>query len=197
MKRLLSEKMKFFSERLTINPNNNEEYSKRALVIQVFFAMMANLSVLSPGMGLGFPAVTTEILLRNKELVLTPEQVSWFASVTALICPFRGPISSFCVTKFGRKGTLILINIISIIFWLIIGFSSQSDAKILFIQLIIARVLTGLAIGSMTVPALMYVTEICYPRIRGRMVVLSTPFFISSGILLIYFLGYITGVKKL
>jgi MFS family permease len=128
--------------------------------------------------------------------VLTSEQVSWFASITPLICPIGGPLSSYCVTKFGRKGTLIIINVISIIFCIVIGLSSRSDANLLFIQLMIGRVLTGLTIGMITAPSMMYSTEICNSQIRGRMAVLSAPLFISIGVLLIYFLGYITGVSK-
>jgi MFS family permease len=193
-------KLKVFTTSSSANTTTNNEadsQSRKAVTIQISLAMLANLSVLSPGMGLGFPAVTSEILLRDSKIILTPEQVSWFASITPFICPLGGPLSSYCVTKYGRKGTLIIINIISITYWIITAFSSQNNAEILFIQLMIARVLTGFTIGMITAPAVMYSTEICYPKLRGRLAVLSTPFFISIGALLIYFLGYVTGVRKI
>lgn len=45
--------------------------------------------------------------------------------------------------KFGRRMTLICINVISIVSWLIIGFSSKSDVDILFVQLMVARIIIG------------------------------------------------------
>lgn len=191
-------KLKIFSAHSSVDLSNNESevLSKKAVAIQVLVLMMANLTVLGPGMGLGYPAVTSEILLKDKKLVLTAEQVSWFASITPFMCPFGGPLSSYLVTKFGRKGTLLVINVISIIFWTIIGFSHKTDANTLFIELMTARVLTGLAIGMTTAPAVMYSIEICHPKLRGRFAVLSAPLFISMGTLLIFFFGYITGVRK-
>lgn len=179
-----------------LTKDKSEVLSRKAVVVQVFIAMMANLTVLGPGMGLGFPSVTSEILLRDKKLVLTAEQVSWFASITPFMCPFGGPLSAYLVMKVGRKGTLIIINIISIILWIIIGFSHKTDANILFIQLIIARILTGFSIGMITTPIMMFSMEICFPRIRGRLLVLASPFFMTLGSLIIYFFGYITGVRN-
>ena len=179
-----------------LTKDKSEVLSKKAVAIQVFIAMMANLTVLGPGMGLGFPSVTTEILLKDKEVVLTAEQVSWFASVTPFTCPLGGPLSAYLVLKVGRKGTLIIINIISIIQWTITGFSHKTDANILFIELIIARVLTGLCIGMITTPIMMFSMEICFPRIRGRLAILASPFFMTWGSLIIYFFGYTTGVRS-
>lgn len=190
-------KLNIFAQKSSVDVTKDDELSRKAFATQIFFAIMANLSVLGPGMGLGYPAVTSEILLRDSSLLLTSEQVSWFASITPAICPFGGPLSAYLVMKVGRKGTLLIINLISIVFWCITGFSSRSDAKIFFIEIMIARVLTGLAIGMITAPAVMYSTEVCHPKLRGRLAVLSTPFFISIGALIIYFLGYITGVWKL
>lgn len=164
--------------------------------IQVLTAMMANLSVLAPGMGMGFPALTSEILMRDEAIKFTASQASWFASITPLHCPFGGPLSSYLVTKIGRKGTLISINILSMIHWAISGLSS-SDPHTLYIQLLIARTITGFTIGMCTTPSVMYSTEISHPQLKSKLAVLSAPFWLSNGALLIYFLGYLTGVKEL
>jgi MFS family permease len=187
-------------ENLNMNSElNKEEKNKstmKANCIQIFTAMMANLSILSPGMGMAFPAITSEILLRDKLINFTASQVSWFASITPLHCPYGGPLSSYLVTKVGRKGALLVINILSMIHWTIAGFSS-SDPSILFIQLLIARLITGFTIGAATTPSVMYSTEISNPKLKSCLAVLSAPFFLSNGALLIYFLGYITGVNAL
>lgn len=170
--------------------------TKKVTTIQYFFTFLANLSVLAPGMGMAFPAVTSEKLLRDKTMILTINQVSWFAAITPFTCPYGGPIASYCVTKFGRKGTLIIISIISLIHWLFIGLSHKTDVNIFYVQLLIGRVLTGLCIGMITTPTVMYSTEICHPKLRGRLAVLSTPLFLSLGIGLIYLFGYLTGVRN-
>lgn len=170
--------------------------TNKAATIQYLFAFLANLSVLAPGMGMSFPAVTSEILLRDKSMVLSTNQVSWFAAITPLTCPFGGPISSYCVTTFGRKGTLIIISVISLVHWLFIGLSHKTEVNIFYIQLLIGRVLTGLCIGMITTPTVMYSTEICHPKLRSRLAVLSTPLFLSLGIGLIYLFGYLTGVRN-
>jgi MFS family permease len=119
----------------------------KAAIIQIIFAVIANLTCLSPGMGLAFPAITSEILLKEGVTKLTQDQVSWFASLTLLVCPIGGPISSYLVNKFGRKISLILINVLSLTHWIISALSSQTNSQNLFIQLIIARVICGIIVG--------------------------------------------------
>jgi Sugar (and other) transporter len=63
--------------------------------------------------------------------------------VTAITCPIGGLLAGYSLDKIGRKTTLILINIISIVSWLILSFSSTTDAETLFIQLIVARFIIG------------------------------------------------------
>lgn len=178
------------------NKMDSNALSKKVTFIQIFTAMMANLSVLAPGMGMAFVAITSEVLHRDKRINFSLNQVSWFASITPMHCPYGGPLSSYLVTKIGRKGTLLVINVLSMIYWTIIGFSS-SDHEILFIQLLIARTITGFTIGMATTPSVMYSTEISDPKLKSSLAILSAPFFLSNGALLIYFLGYITGVNVL
>jgi hypothetical protein len=40
----------------------------------------------------------------------------------------------------------------------------------------------------------MYSSEICHPSLRGCLTILSTPFFMSFGTLLIYLLGFLIKV---
>jgi MFS family permease len=148
-------------------------------------------------MGLGYPAITSQLLLRiDADVVLTPEQVSWFASITAIVCPLGGPLSGFFTDKIGRRNSMMLLSIISMISWIVVGFSSRVDSQAFFVQLMIGRALIGIGIGMTTAPTVMYVSEVCHPKLRGRLTLLSSPFFTAFGLLTIYFLGYLIPVSR-
>lgn len=154
--------------------------------------------MIASGMGLGYPAITTQLLLRvDSDVTLTASQVSWFASVTAIICPIGGPLSGFFTDRIGRRNSMMFISVVSIISWLVIGFSSRADSQLFFIQLMIGRAIIGIGIGMTTAPVVMYVSEVCHPSLRGRMTLLSSPFFTAFGLLTIYFLGYLIPVSLL
>ncbi|KAG5672088.1 hypothetical protein PVAND_002243 [Polypedilum vanderplanki] len=155
--------------------------------VQIGCSVGANLSIISSGMGLGYPAITSQSLLNE----LSESQISWFAAVTAILCPFGGLISGYLVEKFGRIGSLMIQDIVAIFSWLLIGLSRHSNPEYNFIQLMIARSLMGLVIGMSTTPGVMYTGEICDPKLRGRLTMLSSPFFTAFGMLLIYLLGYL------
>ncbi|KAG4073002.1 hypothetical protein HA402_009421 [Bradysia odoriphaga] len=158
----------------------------------IIASLVASLSVMSPGIGLGYPAITTEYLSSpDAEVVLNASEISWFASITAISSPIGSLLAGYLSDKIGRRNTLLFITLISTISWIIIGFSSRDDAAILFIELMIGRSLIGIAIGMVTTPAVMYCSEICHAKIRARMTVMSTPFFMSFGSLVAYFLGYL------
>lgn len=156
------------------------------------------MSVTSSGMGLGYPAITTQLLSReDAELALTPSQISWFASVTSIACPLGGPISGFLSEKIGRRSTLMVVSVIAIVSWALIGTSSRDNADAFFIQLLFGRALIGVCIGMITTPAVTYSSEVCHQKIRGRLTVLSTPFFVAFGTLVAYLLGYLIPVSFL
>lgn len=105
------------------------------------------------------------------------------------MCPFGGLLTGYLLDKIGRKMTLILVNIISVIAWGIMTFSSESNKEIMYIQLMISRVIIGLAIGMSSSPASVYSAEICHPDLRGRLTLL-TALCTGIGMLFVYLLGY-------
>lgn len=155
-------------------------------------ALLASMSQLPAGMGLGFPAITNQLLLKEE---FSQSQVSWFASVTAITCPMGGIISGVLCDKIGRIHTLMFTNLIAIVSWIIIGLSSRSDLEISFIELMIARTIIGFNIGMTSTANITYVAETCHPSLRGRLSIVASPFFTALGILTIYFLGYLIPVS--
>ncbi|KAG4077647.1 hypothetical protein HA402_012958 [Bradysia odoriphaga] len=177
--------------------NNNIEVSEKSLglgaksiLTQILMCVLINTSVLSTGMGLGFPAVTIYSLTnQTSTMALTETEISWFASIPALLCPVGGFICSCTLDKFGRKRTLYLVNLIAITSWLILTFASTTDKDVMFAQIMAARVIIGISTGFSTGPSSVYTAEIAHPKIRGRLVVLGSCS-IATGIMLIYMLGY-------
>uniref|UniRef100_A0A1B0CI08 Major facilitator superfamily (MFS) profile domain-containing protein n=1 Tax=Lutzomyia longipalpis TaxID=7200 RepID=A0A1B0CI08_LUTLO len=167
-------------------PRDWRSSSKR----QIFASFVANLTVLSSGMGLGYPATTLSLLTDPTSVVaLTEDQGSWVASINTIFSPVGGLIASYTLDKFGRKKTLIAINILSIISWAIVAFSSRSDANVMYMEIIGARIIIGIVAGLSSSPSSVYSAEIAKPRLRGRLTVF-TSISISSGVLIIYMLGY-------
>ncbi|XP_055547689.1 facilitated trehalose transporter Tret1-like [Wyeomyia smithii] len=164
---------------------------KRSDRMQVTMSILANLTVLSSGMGLGYSAITLHSLTQEDDpLRLNPDQASWFASINSIACPFGGLIAGYLLDRIGRKWTLIFINILSIASWTLIAISSSTNFDLMYTQIMIARVIIGLVIGLVSATAAIYSAEIATPRLRGRLTVL-TSLAIAVGILMIYSFGYV------
>ncbi|GAB0093633.1 TRET1 [Sergentomyia squamirostris] len=157
---------------------------------QIFASIVVNLTVMSSGMGLGYPATTLSLLTDpSSPMALTEEQGSWVASINTIFSPVGGLIASYTLDKYGRKKTLIAINILSIIAWSVIAFSSRTDINLMYIQIIGARILIGIVAGLSSSPSSVYSAEIASPKLRGRLTVF-TSISISSGVFIIYMLGF-------
>jgi hypothetical protein len=47
------------------------------MIFQILMAILANITIISSGMGIGFPAITSELLTKGS-MPLTADQISWF-----------------------------------------------------------------------------------------------------------------------
>uniref|UniRef100_A0A182UMH5 Major facilitator superfamily (MFS) profile domain-containing protein n=1 Tax=Anopheles merus TaxID=30066 RepID=A0A182UMH5_ANOME len=167
------------------------QLTRRAAIVQIVTAVVANITIISSGMGIGFPSIAMiELTNSTTSVVLTESDATWFASITSIMCPFGGLLSGYLLDKVGRKKTLYFINIISIVSWAIMSFASRTDSATLFIQLIVARIIIGIAIGLSSTPASVYAAEVAHPNLRGRLTLL-TAFCTAIGMLSIYTLGYV------
>jgi MFS family permease len=172
----------FKRKKITFAENSNG-LTCRAKCMQISTMILVTLSVIPAGMCLGYPAIASQWMIADGPLDVN--EVSWFSSITAIACPIGGILSAILCDKVGRKGTLIITDIISISHWILIGVSSRSEKKVLFIELLIARALAGLGVGMCATPANLYAGEICHPDLRGRLSVL-TPLMFSVGTLVIF-----------
>lgn len=111
---------------------------------QWIITILANLSILSAGMALGFPAVSLQQLTsEHSPTRLNADQASWFASINAITCPLGGLLGSFILDKLGRKVTLIIINVLQIISWSLQAWTDKNDTETMYYQLLVARLILG------------------------------------------------------
>ncbi|XP_055546945.1 facilitated trehalose transporter Tret1-2 homolog [Wyeomyia smithii] len=179
-------------ESLSSTPEQDlNRLTRKAAFMQITMAIVANITIISSGMGLGFPSIAMiELTNSTTSVTLSESQASWFASVTSIMCPFGGLLAGFLLDRIGRKKTLYFINVISIISWAMMALASTTDSVLLFVELMVARVIIGIAIGLSSSPASVYAAEISHPNLRGRLTLL-TALCTGVGMLLIYTLGYI------
>jgi MFS family permease len=70
-------------------------------------------------------------------------KLQFTASINTLVSPLGGILSATILDQFGRKVTLIIINILSIISWGLIYFSSRTDFDSMLWSVMLGRFLIG------------------------------------------------------
>ncbi|KAH8400669.1 hypothetical protein KR009_000221 [Drosophila setifemur] len=157
---------------------------------QVAAVILANIGVFSTGMTLALPTATLHQLKDTTEPVhLSDTQASWFASVNALSAPLGGLLSGFLLDKIGRKRSLILLNVQTILAWILLATPSSTDSQAFFWQLIASRFLLGVGMGLASAPPGVYAAEISVPKTRGSLI-LGTSISVAGGITILYAIGY-------
>lgn len=91
-------------------------------------------------------------------------------------------LAGFLMDLFGRKFTLVLLNVPFVIGWCIISMSEC------MFWLLFGRILTGFCVGVLSPTTPMYLSEISSPKYRGFFLA-SITFDVALGILLTHFLA--------
>jgi MFS transporter, SP family, arabinose:H+ symporter len=128
----------------------------------------------------------------TEQFNLNPMAEGWFVSVALLGCIIGVIIAGFLSDAFGRKPVLILCAVLFSVSAIGCAVSATHT------QLIIFRLLGGLAIGVASIISPLYISEIAIPRMRGRLVTLYQ-LAITVGILAAYLSNYwiLTAVSKI
>lgn len=135
-----------FSEPAELLAAKDEVHNLRrsAAKRQWIIALLANMSILSAGMALGFPAISLPRLTSPlSPTQLNPSQASWFASINTITCPLGGLLASYILDRVGRKLTLVLINVLSIVSWSLQAWADKEDTQTMYYQLLAARLIIG------------------------------------------------------
>ncbi|XP_050093494.1 facilitated trehalose transporter Tret1-like [Anopheles aquasalis] len=150
---------------------------------QYLAAFTGTLLMLSVAASYGWTSPTLpKLLADDSPLPVTPDESSWVVSILVLTS-IAGPVlSAWLIDKFGRKLTLLLAVLPSIVGWILIGVGES--VTVLFISRALSGISYGMAYSSMP----LYLGEIASDRIRGSIGTLLTVM-AKTGILLEYAIG--------
>ncbi|XP_055839748.1 solute carrier family 2, facilitated glucose transporter member 8-like [Episyrphus balteatus] len=163
---------------------------RKAVLRQELMVFLINLGILVGGMSLALPAVTLDQLTNPAEPIhLDKSQSSWFASASSIACPVGSFSGVFLVDKIGRKKSILLVNLFAIIAWILMSTAFYDNPSLVFLQLMISRMFSGLATGMGGSPASVYGAEVCLPKLRARLTMVAS-MAIAAGVLFAYVVGY-------
>ncbi|XP_065331408.1 facilitated trehalose transporter Tret1-2 homolog isoform X1 [Cloeon dipterum] len=158
----------------------------RVTLVQLLIALGTSLSMLSPGMALGFSAVALptldELGIPGKVEPFDENTASWFASISNIATPVGCLASAWTLERLGRKWTLVLLNVPCVLGWVLLASAGS------LWQLFAGRVGTGLAVGLASAVTNVYMAEVVQPHMRGLLLCWNS-ISIALGILIVYVLG--------
>lgn len=152
--------------------------SKRYLSWVTFVAINGGLLF-----GLNMAGISGAVDMIKGEFSLSDSGLGTVAALLTIGCLIGALFTGNFTEKYGRKNVMITTAVLYIISALGCAFALSSS------QLIIFRLLSGLAVGATSVVGPMYISEISPAHSRGRLVSMNQ-FAITLGILLAYVIDY-------
>lgn len=112
------------------------------------------------------------------------KQTHFSGSILSFSHPIGALISGFLQERFGRRGSMILVNIPTLAAWTTLHLADS------IYQLYIVAATMGLSIGFLEAPLHSYIGEVGEPHFRGTMSTMGTAAALL-GVLTIHMLGYL------
>ncbi|XP_015115834.1 sugar transporter ERD6-like 2 [Diachasma alloeum] len=160
-----------------------------AVYYEFYYAIHTMMTLISPGMNIGYSAVALPLLTKNdtsegSDAILYGNETAatWFASIVGISGPFGCLLGTFCM-RTGRKIPMVITGFACAAGWLIISVSYGVE------QILIGRFIVGVGTGLVSAPTVVYIAEISTPRHRLGLIN-GTSVSVAVGILIIYVLGF-------
>ncbi|XP_069699253.1 facilitated trehalose transporter Tret1-like [Periplaneta americana] len=155
---------------------------------QLALAAAANIGTIASGMTFGFSAVALPAMQTSEHVPhVSDDDASWVATMASIGMPAGCLVMGPIIDKLGRKRTLMLVNVPSVIGWFLIATASSNESWFWY-QVYLGRLLTGIAVGLANTPAVVYASESLDKALRS--IVITWPSIgISLGIMIVYMLG--------
>ncbi|XP_066995155.1 facilitated trehalose transporter Tret1-2 homolog isoform X2 [Anabrus simplex] len=156
---------------------------KRDVIHQVFASVIAASFHIVVGVAMAYSAILIpQLEAPESDIKVTLTESSWLASVLVLIVPVGALMAGVIMEYVGRLNTIVIAGIPCLLGWILIATSSS------FTMLLFGRLLTGISSGFGTSPAIVYITEVAQPELRGSLISFC-PTLASLGMVLIYAQG--------
>jgi SP family arabinose:H+ symporter-like MFS transporter len=149
------------------------------------FVILVAASAATAGLLFGYDTavINGALVYLRAEFHLTPVETELVATVLLWGCAVGAALAGWASDRFGRRVVLFAAGVLFCVSALGAAFPSQ------LWQLLAARVLGGLAIGSASLIVPLYIAEIAPARVRGRLVTLNQ-LAIVTGILVAFVSNY-------
>lgn len=118
----------------------------------------------------------------DSDLKITPTESTWVASIIVLSVPVGCLFAGFLMEYLGRLNAIKLAAIPCVIGWIVMATATN------FYALLGGRILTGLGSAIGTSPAIVYITEVARPDLRGSLIS-TAPTLASAGMVIAYAKG--------
>ncbi|CAH0548567.1 unnamed protein product [Brassicogethes aeneus] len=167
----------------TISISRYEGKKIKSHLPEICAALAAVSFHLSSGMGMAYSAVLiAQLELPESEIKATTSEKSWIASILVVVVPVASIICSLLMDSIGRLKTIIVAAIPGVLGWSMIALANNIPL------IIIGRLLLGFSLACGTNPAIVYISEIASPSLRGSLMSMGIPL-VSTGLVLTYFFG--------
>ncbi|XP_076756305.1 facilitated trehalose transporter Tret1-2 homolog [Xylocopa sonorina] len=167
----------------SLNKSFVEPTTIRNAIPEIAACIVAASFHISVGLAMAYSAILIPHLeAKDAELYATQTQTSWIASVVVVCAPLGALLGGFLMETVGRLRTLQFGAIPCIAGWILIALSTNIP------MLLVGRLLSGLSTALATSPAIVYITEVARPELRGSMLSFG-PTLASFGMVLSYVKG--------
>ncbi|XP_069675807.1 facilitated trehalose transporter Tret1-like [Periplaneta americana] len=161
----------------------------RSRLSQVLANVSSYLLILDLCIAYSFPTVIIAALMDAEEgIAVNHDEASWLGSIAYIFQPLGSVMSGTIVEFFGRKWSMIIVNLPFLVGWILYSVSNS------LAMLYATNVIIGIGIGFMEAPIMTYIAETCQPDMRAVLtsipsVVVQCSFFIT------YVMGMLTSWK--
>uniref|UniRef100_A0A8D8UZF7 Facilitated trehalose transporter Tret1 n=1 Tax=Cacopsylla melanoneura TaxID=428564 RepID=A0A8D8UZF7_9HEMI len=160
-----------------------EDVGYKTVLPQIIACISAASYHLPVGLVVGYSAILVpQLQQKNTEIPITKEESAWIASAVVLVVPVGALVTGYLVDRLGRVNTLRLGAVPFIVGWLMIAMSHDVSL------LLLGRFISGLAMAMGPSPAIVYITEVARPDLRGALICIG-PAITSLGMVIVYALG--------
>lgn len=155
-------------------------------LFQYLGAMTACLFAVCMGTTMGWTSaaerLTCTVNCTAQSLQISQGDYSWVGAAMPLGATLAALPAGPAITRFGRKKMLLFLSPVTFLFWLLIIFANAAW------MMILARFVIGASIGTISMIAPLYTSEIAHPSVRGTLGGFFQ-FLHTCGVLFAYVLG--------